>query len=334
MQYGFGEELTKDNILKKITSYDIFKYYSENFREINKSFPSDFRKENNPSCQITTIKGDLLYSDFGLGKSFRCFSFVMELYHISYFEALEKVNLDFGLGLGNYPQESSLLKKQATLGSKIKLMEKSPTILKIKKRKWNESDRDFWFMKYYIDSKTLEAFGVVPISHFWINDNEFVADKCAYSYNFYWGGKDRKTFYRKIYQPYNKKLKWISNGGKVCQGEGMLPKKGDLLIVTKALKDVMVLYLLGYHAVAPPSESVFLPDFYYTKQNKRFDKMVLLLDNDKTGLTKAEEFSKTYTIEYKYIPIEYGVKDISDFIEKYGVKESKLLLKQLFNNVE
>ena len=68
--YGFGEELTKENILKKITSYDIFRYYSENFKDIGKSFCSDLpgRTDENPSAQINVIKNDFIKAKF-----FPCF---------------------------------------------------------------------------------------------------------------------------------------------------------------------------------------------------------------------------------------------------------------------
>ena len=92
----------------------------------------------------------------------------------------------------------------------------------------------------------------------------------------------------------------------------------------------MVLYDLGFISVAPTSESSFLPSQYYLKQGERFSRIVLFFDSDETGLKKAQEFSEKFGIEYRYIPLEYGTKDISDFIEKKGAEETKQLLKKLF----
>lgn len=323
------EPLTKENILSKITSYDIFKFYCEGFSKLDVMFKSELRKDNNPSCCISQIRGDLLYSDFGDG-SYRAIDYVMAKYSLNYSEALNKVNIDFNLGLGSI-LAINLSKGKSTpvRHSKVLFDEKKPTIIKIRQRRWNRFDKEFWLDRYGIDSKTLELFGVVPISHFWINEESITAEDCAYSYNFYWSAS-KDIFYRKIYQPYSKTLKWVSNGGKVCQGEGVLPQSGDLLIITKSLKDVMVLYKLGFIAISPVSETTFLPSSYFQKQGKRFERIELFFDSDTTGLKKAEEFSKKFEIDYKYIPLEYNIKDISDFIEKKGIEESKLLLKQLF----
>lgn len=325
------EPLTKENIFKKISSYDIFKTYSDNFTEIGKPFKSDLpgREDTNPSAQVSYIHGDLLFTDFGRG-SYRCIDYVMEKLGISYPEALNKINIDFNLGLGS----SIVTNKQYNytipkIGGKPAFSEKSPTILKIKTRKWNTADKNFWYKRYYITSKTLELFDVKPISHFWINDEIFTAEECSYSYDFYWS-PNKEVFYRKIYQPYSSKLKWISNGGKAVQGEGVLPTKGNLLIITKSLKDVIVLYNLGFTAISPVSETSFLPSSYFLKQGKRFDRIVLFFDSDQTGLKKAKEFSNKFNIDYKYIPLEYNIKDISDFIEKRGIEKSKELLTNLF----
>jgi hypothetical protein len=330
--YGFGEDLTKENILKRISSYDIFKYYCEPFSKVGKGFCSELRVDNKPSSCIAQIKGDLLYTDFGTGESYRCFDYVMVKLGLSFREALEKINLDFNLKLGCYGITNNISNDKKTkplIQKNIKFEEKSPTIIKIKRRNWEEHDKEYWYGKYYISEEVLNSFNVVPISHFWINDNIFIADKYSYCYNFYWE-EDNSVFYRKIYQPYNKRLKWISNGGLAVQGEGMLPKEGNLLIITKALKDIIVLYNLGYTAIAPVSESTFLSTQYFFKQYERFGRVELFFDSDSTGLKKAQEFSEKFKIPYKFIPLEYNIKDISDFVELKGIEESKILLKKLF----
>lgn len=330
--YGFGEELTKENILSKVSAYDIFSYYSDNFKEVNKHFISDFREENNPSCCIAQIKGDLLYTDFGTGESYRAIDFVMAKLGVSYPDALQQINVDFQLGLGYILEFKPSRIDVPKIKVLPKFQDKKNSSIKIKKRNWEKHDYNFWYGRYYITEETLNAFSVVPITHFWINDKMFTADKYAYSFNFYWK-KDNSIFFRKIYQPYHKKIKWLSNGGKAYQGEGMLPKKGEVLIVTKSLKDVMVLYTLGYVSVAPPSESLFLDEKYLKKQSKRFNKLILFYDNDATGIAKAQEFSSRYSISYVYIEEKYsqeGIKDISDFVEKYGLERTQNFLKDLF----
>lgn len=325
--YGFGEELTKENILKRITSYDIFRFYSENFMEVGKSFCSDLpgREDKNPSAQVSFIKGDLLYSDFGIGKSYRAISYVMEKYGLKYPDALQLINRDFKLGLGVYDSEVPVgnpIISTPTLNFK----EKTPSIILKKRRDFNELDREYW-NQYSIQLSTLSLFNIEAISHYWINGVEYRADKLAYSYNFYF---EHDIYRRKIYQPKNK-MRFIGNGGAVVQGEIILPKEGDVLIITKSFKDVLCLFEMGWTAIAPTSETSFVPDKYFEKQRSRFNKVYLLYDNDTTGQKFSKKFSEQYGIPSLCIPIQYVndvlVKDISDYVKANGKDKGIELIK-------
>lgn len=324
--YGFGEDLTKENIFKRITSYDIFRYYSKGFVEVDKSFISDFRSEKNPSCRVSFIKGDLLYTDFGANLKLRAVDFVMELENLSYAEALQRINRDFNLGLGIYGTETYLENVgKPKLYGKIKCTEKKPRVIQIKARPFNKDDAEFW-NEYSIQLNTLNKFNICAISNFWIDGLHYFPDKLSYSYNFYF---EDNLFRRKIYQPLNSKFKWFSNGGKVVQGEVLLPKQGDLLIITKSFKDILCLYEMGYTAIAPTSESSFVPDAYFEKQQSRFTRIVGLYDNDDAGRKFSKKFSETYKIPFVEIPLEYGCKDISDYTKEYGKDKAINLLKEL-----
>lgn len=338
MQYGFGEELTKENILKKISSYDIFKYYSENFVEIGKSFNSDFRQEKNPSCQISQIHGDLMYSDFGLGKSFRCFSFIMELYHISYFDALNKVNLDFNLGLGNYIPEGRLLKKQPILGDKIQLKEKLPSVLKKRQRPFTEKDLKYWSDFYWTEWMLKES-NTQSISNYWVNGYQFDVkpDELAFSYEYYWHN-DRMQ--RKFYFPERTKFKWFSNvDNTICQLVNVAPKTGDVLFITSSKKDGGIFWRIELekmfpnliiHGVAPNTEGAFVPDKWFYKMQTRWKRIVIWYNNDwhkveNPGVMNAKKYAEQYGIEYYYNP-DNEPKDPSDFAKKYSLVEFRNLI--------
>jgi len=316
--YEITADLSKENVLSKIDSYNIFKYYCPEFKSVGKPFRSPFREDKHPSAFIIHYNGDLLFKDFG-GDSLRAVSFVMKLFNLTFRDALEKINFDFNLGLnGNW--SNNLIE----LEENIYIPEKDTTIIRIKKRDWNELDISYW-NSFGIQISTLNSFNVVPISFFSINDYMFKAAELSYSYEYYWY---EDVFRRKIYQPLSKD-KWYSNGGYVVQGEGMLPKEGDLLIITSSLKDVMTLYELGYTAIAPTSETSFVPATYFEKQNKRFKRIIVFMDSDDTGIKRSIELNKRWNLEYILIPKEYERKDISDYNKKYGNNSSKTLLKAL-----
>lgn len=68
----------------------------------------------------------------------------------------------------------------------------------------------------------------------------------------------------------------------------MLPKQGgDLLVITKSLKDVMCLYEYGITAIAPCSENEFLTNTQYQKVKSKFKHIALLWDNDYAGVSNA-----------------------------------------------
>lgn len=68
----------------------------------------------------------------------------------------------------------------------------------------------------------------------------------------------------------------------------MLPKQGgDILVITKSLKDCACLYEYGITAIAPCSENEFLTDTQYERIKKKFKHIFLLWDNDFTGVSNA-----------------------------------------------
>ena len=296
--YGIHKDLNKENILHAVTTYNIFKKYCIGFEEVGRSFKSPFREnEKHPSAYVIYYNGDFLFKDFG-GGSYRAIDFVMQRFGLSLSEALQKINYDFNLGLGGL--------KSLKTGFKLNIFktpevnEKEPTIITIKRKDFTEKDINYW-NQYSIQLSTLSLFNVFSISNFTINNYLYFAEELSYSYDYYW---ENETFRRKIYQPLSFN-KWFSNGGAIVQGEGMLPKEGEILIITSSLKDVMTLYELGYTAIAPTSETSFVPDKYFIKQNSRFKRILLFMDSDKTGIEANKRLSEKWKLDYIIIPEGY-----------------------------
>jgi hypothetical protein len=316
MMYGIHKELTKENIFEKISSYKIFKRYCKGFEEIGRPFKSPLRDDDvHPSSFIIYYNGDLLFKDFGR-ESYRCIDFVMQLFHLSYGDALHRINEDFDLGLGEINHVYTTVRHEI---EEPILKEKSVSVIRIKRREWNLDDDFYWYGRYYITRKTLDSFSVHPISHFSINEHIYFASKLAYSYDYYW---EKDVFRRKIYQPLSEN-KWYSNGGLVVQGEGMLPSEGDLLIITSSLKDVMTLYELGYVAIAPTSESTFVPEKYMLKHRSKWKRIILFMDSDEAGMIANRKLSEKWGLDYISIT---EAKDISDLVWHCGQKQAKKIL--------
>jgi len=190
------------------------------------------------------------------------------------------------------------------------------------RRQFSELDVAFW-RSFYIKEETLSLYKVNAISKYTINGlvkASYSKESPMYSY---------KVFNKfKIYRPFEPKAtKWRGNLSSLdIQGFEQLPESGELLIITKSLKDVMVLHELGYNSIAPSSESISIPEVVMNNLRNRFKKIIIFYDRDRAGLTFARKITKQFEINAIFINKKYKKKDISDYIKKFGVENTKQLL--------
>src|SRR5690606_24434461 len=113
--------------------------------------------------------------------------------------------------------------------------EEAKTEINVKTREWNLADKAFW-TNFGISKKTLLKYNVSPITHIFFKDSIIKADKLAYVFREFKDFKETLT----IYQPFNKERKWLkTHDSSVWYGWDQLPEKGENLIITKSLKDIM-----------------------------------------------------------------------------------------------
>ena len=313
--FDVREPLTKEAIYSKIDSLNIIRKYSKNFTEVNKMFCSDFRDESKPSAHVIFYKGDYMYKDFG-GESMRPIDFVMRRLGLGYYEALCRINDDLALNFVDVSSGGISVRRDT------KTREIQPVIVKIKRREWRECDLKFW-ADFGWKKEWLDACDIVPISHFSLNGVLFTAEDYAYSIDYYW---HQNVFRRKIYQPFSIDYKWYSNvNNTVVQGYKMLPKSGESVVITKAIKDIAAFYQLGIPAIAPNNETSFLPKAFMEKIVQRFKKVYLWFDNDECGLRFGERYAKEWGIEYCHTP-QGEAKDPSDYYKLNGFNKWKELV--------
>ena len=129
--------------------------------------------------------------------------------------------------------------------------------------------------------------------------------------------------------PQRKTYRFLSNTGKnFIQGSKQLPDTGDLLVITKSMKDVMALYEFGIPAIAPCSEVLFISKQQLKKLKERFKHIIVMYDNDLPGISNMVKFKKQNPEAiYHWIPRAYKAKDITDFYKKYGKLETIKFIK-------
>ena len=321
-----NDHLHTDVILSKITEYDIFMYYCSNFKELHKKFCSELREDNTPSASIIMWSGNLLYKDFGYpDHTFNCFSYVQFKYNVSFVDALRIIDCDFNLNLSSKKSEQLFTMGYLGITHNQPMFIEKQTIIQKKGRLWNSEDAKFW-RKYLVSKQILTKFAVEPISHYWVNNNRFTCKSITYAFKF-------KNRY-KIYSPYEEKNKWLSNTRKTdVQGYNQLPNKGERLIFTSSLKDIMCLYAAGYHSIAMQSEMQIPNEKLISELKQRFKTIEVLYDNDfnkesNPGQKMANKICDLYEFKNICLPSKLGSKDPSDLINKTGnFNELKNILK-------
>lgn len=326
--------VTKKGLLEHIQDIDVYRFYTGKEVEIKKVMSSPLRGDENPSFGYFIGSNDeICFNDFVLGGG-DFIKFVELLFGLTYFEALSKITIDFNLQYHFYYKESNKTNKEYNpnkFEDREKVISKSNNfVLKKKKREFKLHDLVFW-KQFGIDIDLLELYNVEAISYFFINGNIIKADKYAYVFIEY---KDNKETY-KIYQPYSKNYKWInSHNDSVWQGWEQLPKKGDNLIITKSLKDVMsIVNILDIPSVSLQCENILPKPHIFQELKERFEIIYIWYDNDfdkntNWGRKFSENISSKFNIPSLEIDDKYKTKDFSDLIKKYGEKKAK----EIFNN--
>ena len=319
------DKLNLEEILKHTTEYDIYSFYLGSKFDVGKIMSSPFRQDLKPSFGIfkSSTCDALLWKDQATGETGNCVTFVRklkDLYHNKSALLLIWKEVVIGnLGISDRGKQITDIYKSVK------------TIISVKRRNFVDGDYVYWG-DYNIDRKVLDLYNVFPISFFWVNDTlqSLVYSKTQPMYAY-------KIFDKfKIYRPLSefRKDKWRTNCSSIdLQGFEQLPKTGDLLIITKSLKDVMVLHGLGYDAVALQSENDHLYKSIYTNLSERFKRLVIFFDCDRPGLESAIKLSEKYNLGMINIDSSnwdlYKVKDISDYIKVFGKDSASELMSSL-----
>lgn len=301
--------VTLDYILSKVTEHDIYSAYIGNFK-IGMIYNSPFRKDKNPSfgCFYSRTSKQLMFKDHGTGDCGNVIKFV-SLY----------------TGLTNYSDilnnivSKLKITENTQLDSSKQYIPSTETVIGVVRQEFTETDINYW-QQFNIQVSTLKKFGVSSIKYYLCNGivkSIYKTDNPMYAYKVY------NNF--KIYKPLaDRYTKWRNNLSEYdIQGFKQLPKTGDILIITKSMKDVMCLYEMGIAAISPSSESTFIPDKVLEQLKKRFKRIIILFDRDNAGVRYLRKMSLKTGLEGLLVHKKYKAKDISDAIVVNGFKTIK-----------
>lgn len=291
------------DLLDKLNDYDIYSYYVGQFK-IGKLFNSPLRSDDkNPSFNIFKGNGGgLFFKDHGSGEGGNAIKFVKLIKNIQTRDELERELLRIVRKMN--PNQQYVQRTYSTVNS-------GSTDIGIVRQPFTDVDKKYW-KQFHISIDTLKLFQVFSIKYFLCNRvvrGTYKESSPMYAYKVF----DKFKIYRPLASKYTK---WRTNlTNRDVQGLAEIPKEGgNLLIITKSLKDVMCLYEMGFNAIAASSETTFIPDDILQSLRSKWNHIVIIYDRDKTGMLEARKYSKQYRLDAIFVHKKFKAKDISDAI--------------------
>ena len=301
------------DLLDKLDDYDIYSYYVGQFK-IGKLFNSPLRSDDkNPSFAIFKgMNGKLFLKDHGSGEGGNAIKFVKLYKGIQTRDELErellrivrKMNPNSGNAIRTYSYS----------------VDSGPTDIGIVRQPFTDVDKQYW-KQFHISLDTLKKFQVFSIKYFLCNRvvrGTYKENSPMYAYKV----DDKFKIYRPLASKYTKWRTNLTNWN--VQGLSEIPKEGgNLLIITKSLKDVMCLYEMGFNAIAASSETTFIPDDILQSLRSKWKHIVILYDRDKTGMLESRKYSRQYKLDAIFVHKKFKAKDISDAVKNNSFADVK-----------
>lgn len=300
------------DLLEKVDDYDIYSYYVGQFK-IGKLFNSPLRSDDkNPSFAIFKGNGGgLFFKDHGSGEGGNSLKFVKLIKGIQTRDELERELL-------------RIVRKMNPISGTVKRtysnsVDSRPIDIGIVRQSFTDVDKKYW-KQFHISLDTLKKFQVFSIKYFLCNNvvrGIYKEDNPMYAYKV----DDKFKIYRPLASKYTK---WRTNlTNRNVQGLSELPEKGNLLIITKSLKDVMCLHEMGFNAIAASSETTFIPNDILDSLRNKWSHIIMLYDRDKTGMLESRKYSREYKIDAIFVHKRFHAKDISDAVKDNEFSEVK-----------
>ena len=293
------------DLLEKLNDLDIYTYYLGPIK-LGKLINSPLRTDDrNPSFAVFKGRNNtLLFKDHGSGEAGNALKF-MKLYKgIDSREQLERELLR----IVRHANPNQVIKSNTYVTN-------FNTDIGIVRQPFTNVDKQYW-KQFHISIDTLKKFQVFSIKYFLCNSvvqGTYKESSPMYAYKVY----DKFKIYRPLASKYTK---WRTNlTNRHVQGLAELPREGgNLLIITKSLKDVMCLYEMGYYAIAASSETTFIPEDILKSLRGKWKQILILYDRDKTGVNKSRTYNKTYKLDAFFVHKKFESKDISDAVKSKG----------------
>jgi hypothetical protein len=313
--------ITKDQIFAHTTSYDILNHFLRPYNDLGGdltagkhiSNPFQSEKQKTPSFNLyfSHHSNEWRFKDFATGDDGSCFDLVMKLHNCSFPDALDIINSGMNLCLSSESGQGILT---PTLHPSSKEIFYGSSTLNV---------RDFtpkelaWWMQYGIKTEILQRFQVNSAENFSAKNKEGKPYQVHSSAEYLIFAYVHDSW-AKLYKPTDSRFRFQYLGTKPPDflfGFTQLPEFSEHIFITGGEKDVMSLAAHGFSAVSLNSETAGLTTDNLHSLKARCKNLLVLYDNDTTGLQQSEKLSKNHGLKRIILPSMEGGKDISDYFK-------------------
>lgn len=338
MQYSTLEPkeenvLSKKFILERLSQEQIFeRYLGIGQLTLTDKYCNPLRNDRNPTCSFKWIDGKLRFADWSgwMGdKTKDCFDIVQIKFNCDFNTACRIIARDFGLLNG-----IEVYDLPAIVHETVNIKYRGASI-RTKRQDFTKIDKEY-LASYGLTREICRKFYVFSVNCVWINNRVYYLQDRDSMYSdpalaWYLGRDVDGEQQWKIYF-YKRRDNRFRCNTTALNGLRQLPESGPVLVITKSMKDVMVLSRFSVPAIAPQSESyLFSPD-EIEPLLERFDRVFSFYDFDPTGIKYAQTLKYQYGItplfltNGKYNTANMGAKDISDYVERFGIDATERLI--------
>jgi hypothetical protein len=329
-------QLTADRITKKqLLAHRTEEEYMSFYLGINPDHGlhrNPLRKDRKPSASFyrdNNGDGQLRFKDWATGERLNFVDVVMVKYQCNLDKALKIIGNDFGIiSKPHYEKHERAVEFKGDI-----LDSNASSILQGEVVPFKDKDI-LWWKSFGITEETLKKYDVHNLKTVFLNGYpSFFSNNRDPIYGYYFGKEDGRELW-KMYMPNRQTFRFLLNTNKL-QGLKQLPKTGDVLVVTKSLKDVMVLYEMGIPAIATQGESMLLSDVQYKNLSERFKRIVFNGDADPAGIKFMANSRRKYSgIAMTFMDQERFAKDVSDYVKKVGFSRAQRVISFFINKIQ
>jgi hypothetical protein len=321
--------LEKDDILSKITTYDIYRFYQGPFN-INEVCINYHRGETNPSLIISSrLSVNLKHKDFGdKNWSGDCFNFVQQIFSCDFPTALRIIDRDFGLGFTDGKVKKD---RKVITWEQPEIEEKRPPLFQvIYYSTMPKKALDYWD-KFGVGADMLKKENIYYPAEIWRNRKKIpMGNLLTFAYHY----PDIDSW--KIYRPFAPRRqddtpinqwKWDSNvpfdyidNMKAITGECpavyLAKSKKDRLVLQNALQTDCIADV--------QAEDAGCLSFDNLEKFKQVDRRYIISDNDKKGKEFSWWLTKEHGFKHINVPDNYLIDlpkctDFADLCYYHGM---------------